>query len=59
MGHGGERWGMVGACGASAHGVLRPETAAGLDAAQGWHEAVIDLKAVPGVDGVIVLTVRW
>jgi hypothetical protein len=50
---------MVGACGASAHGVLRPETAAGLDAAQGWHEAVIDLKAVPGVDAVIVLTVRW
>jgi hypothetical protein len=49
-------WARVGA---SAHGVLRPETAAGLDAAQGWHEAVIDLKAVTGVDAVIVLTVRW
>jgi hypothetical protein len=23
------------------------------------HEAVIDLKAVPGVDAAIVLTVRW
>jgi hypothetical protein len=39
--------------------MLRLETAAGLDAAQGWHEAVIDLNAVPGVDAAIVLTVRW
>jgi hypothetical protein len=39
--------------------MLRPETQRVWTLRKDGHEAVIDLKAVPGVDAAIVLTVRW